>query len=534
MNIIFCFLVEGINKMKKLVSVICGIALIGLVSCGGNKAVLNVDIPDARSLSELLEPVDLSVQHHPATVEASQIIAIPEGKRVAFGWQVAAIPAPGQGSLTLHFEDVPLKANPPRLRITVALDDQEVKRIALIVPQSQRQIGTFDIRYAFTTQIFELVLTPEDTQTVISEGVELRMEQGSTPLYIFSGSSETVDLPGPYRPHLMLSENTDPLEQFKKRMLSLDSITLFGWMEGCVLDGIYDLQALVPREKAQEVARRHLDLFFDETNNLRYENFHNEPVDKDITTVEATLPFAVLAKLNPQHPVMNQVVAYWKSHTDGRGAIKDGDLLTTEGCYTVAYPLAVAGERLQRLDLDEQALAQLIYRKNMLVDPYSIYQRRRGTGIPEYQSWSRGAAWYSLGLCRSLIELKDDFIVDELCKEMRMTANFLVDLQRPDGLWNCFLREPDTTPDTAASAGIAAAIALGVKHGILPPELKENALRTFIALQPYLTPDGYLTGVSQVDKGGEALQREDYRVIAQFGMGLMAQLTAALGSDALP
>ena len=267
----------------------------------------------------------------------------------------------------------------------MALDDQEVKRIALIVPQSQRQIGTFDIRYAFTTQIFELVLTPEDTQTVISEGVELRMEQGSTPLYIFSGSSETVDLPGPYRPHLMLSENTDPLEQFKKRMLSLDSITLFGWMEGCVLDGIYDLQALVPREKAQEVARRHLDLFFDETNNLRYENFHNEPVDKDITTVEATLPFAVLAKLNPQHPVMNQVVAYWKSHTDGRGAIKDGDLLTTEGCYTVAYPLAVAGERLQRLDLDEQALAQLIYRKNMLVDPYSIYQRRRGTGIPEYQ-----------------------------------------------------------------------------------------------------------------------------------------------------
>jgi hypothetical protein len=41
-------------------------------------------------------------------------------------------------------------------------------------------------------------------------------------------------------------------------------------------------------------------------------------------------------------------------------------------------------------------------------------------------------------------------------------------------------------------------------------------------------PDGFLGGVAQANKGGERLQRGDYRVIYQMGMGLMAQLIAAL------
>lgn len=44
----------------------------------------------------------------------------------------------------------------------------------------------------------------------------------------------------------------------------------------------------------------------------------------------------------------------------------------------------------------------------------------------------------------------------------------------------------------------------------------------------YLTPDGMLTGVAQSNRGGISLQQSDYRVISQMGMGLMAQLAAAL------
>jgi len=49
-----------------------------------------------------------------------------------------------------------------------------------------------------------------------------------------------------------------------------------------------------------------------------------------------------------------------------------------------------------------------------------------------------------------------------------------------------------------------------------------------VGLKTHLTPDGFLGGVSQSNKGGEALQRGSYRVIFQMAMGLMAQLVAAL------
>ncbi|WP_437206165.1 hypothetical protein [Planctomicrobium sp. SH664] len=46
-----------------------------------------------------------------------------------------------------------------------------------------------------------------------------------------------------------------------------------------------------------------------------------------------------------------------------------------------------------------------------------------------------------------------------------------------------------------------------------------------------LTPDGFLQGASQSNKGGEDLQRSEYRVIYQMGMGLMAQLLAATAAQ---
>ncbi|WP_165452360.1 hypothetical protein [Paenibacillus thalictri] len=41
--------------------------------------------------------------------------------------------------------------------------------------------------------------------------------------------------------------------------------------------------------------------------------------------------------------------------------------------------------------------------------------------------------------------------------------------------------------------------------------------------------DGLLGGVSQTNQSGEEIQRSGYRVLFQMGMGLMAQLGAALG-----
>ena len=56
------------------------------------------------------------------------------------------------------------------------------------------------------------------------------------------------------------------------------------------------------------------------------------------------------------------------------------------------------------------------------------------------------------------------------------------------------LDEPRLAPDTAGSAGIAAALALGAKHGE----------KTLAGLRTHLTPDGLRGGVSHSTKGGEA------------------------------
>jgi len=47
-------------------------------------------------------------------------------------------------------------------------------------------------------------------------------------------------------------------------------------------------------------------------------------------------------------------------------------------------------------------------------------------------------------------------------------------------------------------------------------------------MQKYLSEDGFLRNVSQINRGGEELQANGYRVISQFGMGLFSQTKAAI------
>ena len=86
-------------------------------------------------------------------------------------------------------------------------------------------------------------------------------------------------------------------------------------------------------------------------------------------------------------------------------------------------------------------------------------------------------------------------------------------------------------PDSSGSAGIAAAIALAVRQGMLGREHLRTARRAKDGLMNHLSADGWLRGVSQSNKPeaeGIDLQRGPHRVIAPWGMGLLAQLLAAL------
>lgn len=119
----------------------------------------------------------------------------------------------------------------------------------------------------------------------------------------------------------------------------------------------------------------------------------------------------------------------------------------------------------------------------------------------------------------------------DIVYEAFVSAAELVDQwQTQQGVWYSFLDQSETGVDTSASAVIAAAFAWGAQLDILPNRYLRSAKSTYQTLEEYLAPDGFLTQVSQINRGGEVLQENGYRVISQFGMGLMGQLKAALNA----
>jgi len=113
--------------------------------------------------------------------------------------------------------------------------------------------------------------------------------------------------------------------------------------------------------------------------------------------------------------------------------------------------------------------------------------------------------------------------------EFQRAASVAAAWQDAGGLWHNFWERDDSGLETSGSAGVAAALALGVKLGCLDHSYTERAERAWHALLDWITPDGLLTGVAQTNQGGEELQMSGYRTIFPMGMGLVAQLGTALG-----
>ncbi|MGG1555182.1 glycoside hydrolase family 88 protein [Paenibacillus ferrarius] len=491
-------------------------------------------------------------------------LVVPEGKRLPFGWCSFVVPPANnsnKGSF-LYWADPDDVATSNEVsegsvyfRVTVALDVREEKSVEVRLASSGRIIGVLDIRYAYVFQPFQIELSREDAQLARCEGVELRMATGSEPLWLFM--ERECSLPSTlFVPHLLFDDNNQEVEQrlnsFLERMLSLDVVQEFSWMGGCVMDGLLalgelDRSLLPPGSTPREALIRQLRLFLDESGQLTYENPKSVPADGRILDIECTLPFGAIAKLWPDHPTLELALAFWKGHTGTDGAIQDGSLISAEGSYTVAYPLAVLARERGDMEIAALARRQLLSRRDRLTvgnDLFLRHERHGEDGCHTFRNWARAYAWYMLGLAHTLKELKAMSVGSreytnkyqtlasveeaELCEEFIRIAHIAIYHQRKDGLWANFIDEPTITADTSGSAGIAAALAMGVRYGWLEPVASEAAEHAFAALKMRLTPDGLLTGVSQSNRGGEKLQRGDYRVISQMAMGLMAQLYATL------
>lgn len=477
-----------------------------------------------------------AVMHDAAErVEGAATVVLPAKKRLPFGWSAFPVthldPARLIWPRSQAHEPV---AAPTRLRLTLAVDDRSPRHVEVALAESGRLVGTFDLRFAHALELFELPLKAGDAADIRREGLALRLREPGEPLWFISPAAGSPHCPPELQPHLLRLTGTPHARvEFLHRLASRGSVMPFGWMEGCVLDGLRELATRDADQRFENARRDHWSLFLDARGRLVYESPRSEIADETFGNIEEVLPIADLALQDPRHRLVDLALAYLDTQKRSDGLIYSGNVVSAEGSYTIAYPLAAIAARRGNQARAESALRQLLGRRDRLWHEGSLWLRHDDRGQRTFRNWARGVAWHFLGLTRALPHLRTAGVpTGEIEAEIRRTAAFVRPLQRRDGLWNCFLDDPAVAPDTSGSAGIAAALALGAASGVLTKDDTAAARRTWAALESRLTPDGYLTGVAQSNRGGEALQRSDYRVISAMGMGLMAQLLAALPPEA--
>lgn len=451
----------------------------------------------------------------------------------SFGWKSFAVGEPGAAATVLPGVG---SAAPPvperalcRLRLTNAIDVRDNYAIEVTTSAGQ-VVGRFDVRYAGLYQVQEIPLSVDQARAVLTDGALLRMVSGPGPLWFFAPSPAAA--PGPdvvQLPHVLIASPGRAEAEFERRLRGLVMLQGFGWQSGCVSEGLLDLAEARSSRPLLDAVDRYLAMYFT-ADGVEFESPRSQPMRNRVGGIEEPLPWATLARRKPDHPALNIAVGFLPERTDSAPVIAAGGALTTEGCYTAAYPAAVLARATGRDALAALALRQLEARRQTNVYQGDIYQRASAGGQRRLRNWCRGVCWYWLGMVRALEALDDDAALAAWRPEIERVAAMLIKYQRADGLWGNFLHDPTIAADTSGSAGLAAALARAHKAGWLDESAAQAAGRALSALAAHLTPDGLLGGAAQSNKGGNNLQETDYRVIYQMAMGLKAQLMAALGA----
>lgn len=465
------------------------------------------------------------VRHEPLSIAPSS--PIPVGKRVTGDWPAFSL---GQQPVLLRPPATSSPAWPAGaawLRITTAIDDREPRFISVTVGGGGRALGRFDLRFAHAIETFQLELPAAAVAEIRTRGIELKLEGTGAPMWLFTDSAA---VPTELKPHLMFAPSeVDRVAEFHRRVASVGSVQAFGWMEGCLMEGLAALDRRAPGGRYAAAREAHWRLFVPSRDKLLYEDPRSNRVEGKVYGIEGALPFADLARRDPTSPVLDIFVQFAKEHRRQDGAIQDGGTTTGEGTYTIGYPLAMIAAARRDAALAELAREQLRLRIERLWHEGAIWLRRTDKKAYTFRGWARGVAWHSLGIASSIAPLRQHGDTAEFEAELKRIAAWVLPLQRPDGLWSCFIEDNKSLPDTSGSAGIAAALAIGARLGVLPAGARAAAQRTISGVQAHLTPDGLVGGVAQSNRGGEALQRGDYRVLGQIGMGLLALLIAECG-----
>lgn len=421
--------------------------------------------------------------------------------------------------LILKWKNVDKKSlgKAPRLRITTASGLRSWQKLELTLPGGEL-LGSMDISMTTSYQVFELIIPANKIDAVLKSGVEVRSRGKGEPVSFFLPGREVPDA---LCPHLLIPGALPPREEFLNRIVTKAGIDGYGWQGGCVLDG---LAALATKAKNPEqyikALNDLLNFYFPQGAPL-----HTYPSIKNTSCV------AQLANREPHHLEIENALAFWKSRENEQGEVVDHKQVAAEGNYTVSWPMAAISKQLNRPELAEKAIQGLRFRTKYLIDEQGnqwLRYRFDTDPLRTYKHWSRGNAWYFLGMAKTMDVLLE--VPADLVAEFQRAAKHFAGLQDAEGMWHMFASEPETAPESSGTAGIATALAIGIRHGWLGKEYEKIARKALKALENRLTPDGFLTCVAHCNRpeGGEKFQRETKGSILKFGMGFYAQLLAEL------
>lgn len=464
-------------------------------------------------------------------------------------------PAFGLPAIQLSEQPVQLRFAKPSVSGTARpllrlVNSKDCRRTALIRVFCQDQLaGQLDVQIPAQWASFILDLTKVLGQNTDAwpEVLELAIVAQENPV----GLVESLQ-PGPL-PRLLVGggqqflptsawvavpvEAVSPLQRMLGDFLHSRAATDYlGWMIGCTTTGLSDLYRATGNELYVQALKRMLAGVGEglplEGMESEGERAVKEPGYIDLLNqqLESFAPVAALAHLQQTQPTPERARFL---RILGQQMIEttrtERDFLTSEGCFTLAFPLAATARALDEPDWFDIAWQECARRWGFLWRGEQVIQRAYSDGRVSMVNWARGTAWLVLGTAQTALELPaNHFGRADLASRLSAVAPLLLQRQQSGGLWSVFTDRPDLPAETSGSAGIAAGLALGAKAGWLGDKAFHAAQRCGEALESFIEPDGCLGGVSQHNPASEIALQTHYRIRAAWGAGLYAQLIAAL------
>ncbi|MGC9451923.1 MAG: glycoside hydrolase family 88 protein [Oceanipulchritudo sp.] len=421
----------------------------------------------------------------------------------------------------LEFDTLPVSGERIWLRLTVAVDVERDLRLSIRPEAGPAKPIEWEIRKPCFWQVFEVELTPIREQLLRKPRMILSLQDPEDcSLCLYRHAPESI-----HTPHLLAeTPGEGGWSELEQTLCSHASLQPFGWLEGCVLDGI---SALLPDPLAASALDEHWKYFLEDDGALSYLNPAGDRIRKRLYSIESTLPFA-----NPPTEGLdwNIILNFWESNQLENGLVADINVspvgkpstltgISAEGCYTVAYPMAKLGELLGKEQLFEQAQVQLRERNRILFQGHAVYQKQYIGRELYFPNWARALGWFLIGHGETLRHIPRELWDGEVVEHFKGLCRLAIKWQLKSGLWAVFI-DRKLDPDTSGSSAILAGLSIACSLGLLEMDATEAIQKGIMALEGYISADGLLRGCAQLNRGGEELQVSPYRVIAPFAMGL--------------